>query len=348
MTGTSATTEGEDMTSSREWRLASRPVGWPTPDNFELATVELPDPAPGQVLVRNLVMSVEPYMRGRMNDAKSYVPPFQMGQPLSGAAVGEVVASAGRDVHPGDLVVHDLGWREYALADAAHVRAIDRALAPNPSAYLGVLGGPGLTAYVGLLDIAAMRPGDRVFISGAAGAVGSLVGQFARLRGASWVVGSAGSAAKVALLTERLGFDTAFNYRDGSLREQLQRAAPDGIDVYFDNVGGEHLEAAIGALRRYGRVALCGAISAYNETQPPPGPRNLGLAITNRLSLRGYIVLDHYDRLPDFLREVGGWLAGGQLHLEETVVDGLENAPAAFLGMLRGENIGKALVRIAQ
>jgi NADPH-dependent curcumin reductase CurA len=335
------------VTTSREIRLASRPVGWPTPDTFELATVELPDPAPGQVLVRNLVMSVDPYMRGRMNDAKSYVPPYQVGKALTGQAVGEVVASASSQVKPGDVVLHDFGWRDYALVDAARVRTVDPGAVPSVSAYLGVLGGPGLTAYVGLLDIAAMRPGDTVFVSGAAGAVGSLAGQFAKLRGAARVVGSAGSAAKVELLTRRLGFDAAFNYRDGPVRPQLKQAAPDGIDVYFDNVGGEHLEASIAALRPYGRVALCGAISVYNDAQPTAGPNNLSLAIGKRLTLRGFIVFDHYDRTPEFLAEVGGWLAAGKIHLEETVVDGLENAPAAFLGMLRGANTGKALVRLA-
>jgi NADPH-dependent curcumin reductase CurA len=333
-------------TTSREIRLASRPVGWPTPETFALAAVELPDPAPGEVLVRNLVMSIDPYMRGRMNDAKSYIPPFELGKALVGQAVGEVVASASPDVKPGDLVLHDLGWRDYALLDAANVRTLDPAAAPSPSAYLGVLGGPGLTAYVGLLDIAAMRPGDTVFVSGAAGAVGSLVGQFAKLRGAARVVGSAGSAAKVAALTERFGFDAAFNYREGPVRKQLKQAAPEGIDVYFDNVGGEHLEASIAALHRYGRAALCGAISSYNHAQPVPGPDNLALAVSKRLTLRGFIVFDHYDRLPDFVSEVGGWLAAGQLDLAETVADGLENAPDAFLGMLRGENIGKALVRL--
>jgi NADPH-dependent curcumin reductase CurA len=332
--------------ASREIRLASRPVGWPTAETFALATVELPDPAPGQVLVRNLIMSVDPYMRGRMNDAKSYIPPFEVGKPLLGATIGEVVSSASPDVKPGDVVLHDLGWRDYALADAAKVRAVDPAAAPSLSAYLGVLGGTGLTAYVGLFDIAAMKPGDTVFVSGAAGAVGSLVGQFAKLRGAGRVIGSAGSAAKVAALTGRLGFDAAFNYREGPVRRQLKQAAPDGIDVYFDNVGGEHLEASIAALRRYGRVALCGAISTYNDAEPAPGPNNLALAVTKRLTLRGFIVFDHYDRLPDFTREVGGWLADGKLVLEETYVDGLENAPAAFLGMLRGENTGKALVRL--
>ncbi|HKT05899.1 MAG TPA: NADP-dependent oxidoreductase [Rugosimonospora sp.] len=333
-------------TKSREIRLASRPSGWPTPDNFALATVELPDPAPGQVLVRNLVMSVDPYMRGRMNDVKSYVPPFQVGEALTGGAVGEVVASNSPRLKPGDVVLHDFGWRDYALADAAGFRTVDATAVPSVNAYLSVLGGIGLTAWVGLVDIAAMRAGETVFVSGAAGAVGSLAGQFAKLRGAARVVGSAGSAEKVRLLTERFGYDAAFNYKDGPVRPQLKRAAPDGIDVYFDNVGGEHLTASLAALRRGGRVAVCGAISGYNETQPPPGPDNLSLLISKRLTMRGFLVFDHYDRLPDFLAEVGGWLAAGQIHVEETVVDGLEQAPAAFLGMLRGENIGKALVRL--
>jgi NADPH-dependent curcumin reductase CurA len=321
-------------------------VGWPTEDTFELATVELPDPAPGQVLVRNLVMSVDPYMRGRMNDAKSYIPPFEVGQPLQGTTIGEVVGSASPDVKPGDVVLHELGWRDYALTDAARVRVVDPAAVPSPSAYLSVLGTPGLTAYVGLFDIAGMQPGETVFVSGAAGAVGSLAGQFAKLRGAGRVVGSAGSAAKVAALTGKFGYDAAFNYREGPVRRQLKQAAPDGIDVYFDNVGGEHLEASIAALRRFGRAALCGAISTYNDAEPAPGPNNMALAVTKRLTLRGFIVLDHFDRLPDFIAEVGGWLAAGKLVLEETYVDGLENAPAAFLGMMRGENLGKALVRL--
>jgi NADPH-dependent curcumin reductase CurA len=226
-----------------------------------------------------------------------------------------------------------------------------RKITPVPgvplSAYLGVLGMPGLTAYVGLLDIAAFKEGDVVFVSGAAGAVGSLAGQIARLKGASRVIGSAGSEAKVAYLIEKLGFDDAFDYRvDGPVVEQLRRAAPKGIDVYFDNVGGEHLEAAIDVFRPYGRTAMCGAISVYNEAEPPPGPRNLFLAIGKRLTLRGFIVSDHGDRMPAMIEEVGAWLRDGKITFEETVVEGLENAPAAFIGMLRGENIGKMIVRL--
>jgi NADPH-dependent curcumin reductase CurA len=334
------------MTRAREYHLASRPDGWPTADNFRLVEADLPEPGPGQVLVRNLMMSVDPYMRGRMNDVKSYVPPFQVGQPLEGAAIGEVVDSRDERLAPGDTVLHNFGWRDLAVADAARFRAVDATLAPGLSAYLGILGTTGMTAYVGLLDIAAMKPGDVVFVSTAAGAVGSAAGQIAKLRGAARVVGSAGSAAKVAHLTDVLGFDAAFDYHAGPVREQLRAAAPDGIDVYFDNVGGDHLEAAISALHNFGRVALCGAISVYNATGPTPAPRNLGLAIGKRLTLRGFIVTDHGDRRADFLTEVSGWLRDGRLRHTETIVDGLENAPEAFLGMLRGENIGKMVVRL--
>lgn len=331
---------------SREIHLASRPTGWPTLDNFRLVEVPLPPVGPGQVLVRNLVMSVDPYMRGRMNDVRSYTPPFQLDQALTGGAVGEVIESESPGLKAGDVVLHFYGWRDYVVADATGFQVVDPAAAPAISAYLGALGMPGLTAYVGLLDIASMRPGDAVFVSGAAGAVGSLVGQIARLRGASRVVGSAGSAAKVAHLTATLGFDAAFNYRDAPAREQLTRAAPDGIDVYFDNVGGEHLEAALAALRPHGRVALCGAIAQYNNAEPAPGPNNFALAIGKRLTMRGFIITDHHDRMPDFLAEMGAWLAAGQIRFDETFVDGLTHAPDAFLGLLRGENTGKMLVRL--
>ncbi|MEV0460611.1 NADP-dependent oxidoreductase [Catellatospora methionotrophica] len=330
------------MTVGREIHLASRPVGVPTPDNFRLVEVDVPEPAEGQVKVRNLVMSVDPYMRGRMNDAKSYVPPFALDAVLDGGAVGEVVASRSADLKPGDLVLHGYGWREWAVDDARRFRKIEP-VAP-PSAFLGVLGMPGLTAYVGLLDIAAMKPGDTVFVSGAAGAVGSLVGQLARLKGAARVIGSAGSAAKVAHLTGDLGFDAAFNYRDGDVSGQLKQAAPDGIDVYFDNVGGDHLTAAIARAKPFARFALCGAISAYNE--PVPGPDNMALLIGKRLTMRGFIVTDHNDRMADLIREVGAWYAAGEIKAEETVVEGLENAPEAFGGLLTGANTGKMVVKL--
>lgn len=330
------------MTVGREIHLASRPVAMPTPDNFRLVEVAVPEPAEGQVKVRNLVMSVDPYMRGRMNDVKSYVPPFALDAVLDGGAVGEVVESRSPDLKAGDLVLHGYGWREWAVDDARRFRRLDP-VAP-PSAFLGVLGMPGLTAYVGLLDIAAMKPGDTVFVSGAAGAVGSLVGQLARLKGAARVIGSAGSAAKVAHLTGELGFDAAFNYRDGDVSKLLKQAAPDGIDVYFDNVGGDHLTAAIARAKPFARFALCGAISAYNE--PVPGPDNMTLMIGKRITMRGFIVSDHNERMADLVREVGAWYAAGEIKAEETVVEGLENAPEAFTGLLRGANTGKMVVKL--
>ncbi|MGC4805822.1 NADP-dependent oxidoreductase [Micromonospora sp. DT233] len=332
------------MTVNREIHLAARPQGWPTADTFRLVTTEVPTPGPGQLLVRNQFMSVDPYMRGRMNDAKSYIPPFALDAPLDGAAVGEVVAGEAAGFTPGDTVVHGLGWREYALVDARRAEKVDPSLAPA-SAYLGVLGMPGLTAYAGLLDVAALRPGERVFVSAAAGAVGSLVGQIAKLRGAAHVVGSAGSAAKVERL-RALGFDAAFDYHDGPVHESLKAAAPDGIDVYFDNVGGDHLEAAISALRLHGRVAVCGMIAQYNDTEPPAGPRNLALVIGKRLTLRGFLVNDHSHLREQFVQEAAGWLRDDKLSYDETIVDGIEQAPEAFLGLLRGDNLGKMLVRL--
>ncbi|MFE9958721.1 NADP-dependent oxidoreductase [Micromonospora sp. NPDC005299] len=332
------------MSANREIHLASRPQGWPTADNFRLVTTEVPTPGPDQLVVRNQFMSVDPYMRGRMNDVKSYVPPFALDAPLDGGAVGEVVASEAEGFAPGDVVLHGLGWREYALVDAKGARKVDPRLAPV-TAYLGVLGMTGLTAYAGLLDVAAMKPGETVFVSGAAGAVGSMVGQIAKLRGAARVVGSAGSPAKVERL-RALGFDAAFDYHDGPVRDRLRAAAPDGVDVYFDNVGGEHLEAAIGAMNLHGRAAICGMIAQYNATEPPAAPRNLALLIGKRLTLRGFLVGDHGHLREQFVQEMAGWLRDGRISYDETVVDGIERAPEAFLGMLRGENLGKMLVRV--
>jgi NADPH-dependent curcumin reductase CurA len=334
-------------TKTREIHLAKRPQGEPTVDDFRLVETTLPDPGPGEVLVKNLWMSVDPYMRGRMNDVPSYLPPWRLDEAATGGAVGKVLASESAEVPVGSLVLHDAGWRQHAVLPAQQVRVVPKVEGLSPSVYLGVLGMPGLTAYAGLFRIAEYVDGDVVFVSGAAGAVGSLVGQFAKLRGSKRVIGSAGSADKVRYLLNELGFDAAFNYRDGPMPEQLKAAAPLGINVYFDNVGGDHLEAAIGSLRRNGRVALCGAISSYNATKAPSGPRNLALAIGKRLTLRGFIVLDHYDLLAEFTEVVGAWLRDGKVVFHETVVDGLDNAPVAFLGLLRGKNIGKMLVRLA-
>jgi NADPH-dependent curcumin reductase CurA len=331
--------------TSRQWRLAARPHGEPTPGDFALAEVEVPEPAEGQVLVRNLVMSVDPYMRGRMNDVKSYVPPYQLDQPLDGGAVGEVVASGVETHRPGDLVLHGLGWRDLALGPAEAFRVLPSSGA-SPSAHLGVLGMPGLTAYAGLFEVAGFSAGETVFVSAAAGAVGSLVGQLAKARGGR-VIGSAGSPDKVRWLTEGLGFDAAFDYRAAPVLAQLRAAAPEGIDVYFDNVGGDHLEAALDVARVHARFAVCGMISRYNATEPTPAPRNLFMLVGKRLTVRGFLVRDHAHLQEEFSREVGAMLAEGRLEAVETVVQGLENAPSAFLGLLRGENTGKMVVRIA-
>ncbi|MFE7315512.1 NADP-dependent oxidoreductase [Streptomyces sp. NPDC057555] len=332
-------------TSSRAWHLVARPQGWPTPDDFALREVALPELAEGQILVRNLYFSVDPYMRGRMNDVKSYVPPFQLDQPMDGGAVGEVLASRAEGFAVGDHVLHGLGWREHAVVDADRAAKADASLAPL-TAYLGVLGMPGLTAYAGLLAVAEFKAGDAVFVSGAAGAVGSQVGQIARLKGASRVIGSAGSDEKVRLLTEEYGFDAAFNYKNGDVTGQLKAAAPDGIDVYFDNVGGDHLEAAISALNVHGRAAICGMISMYNATEPSCAPRNLPLVIGKRLRLEGLLVNDHQALRPQFVEEVSAWIRSGELKYTETKVSGVENGVEAFLGMLRGANTGKMLVSL--
>jgi NADPH-dependent curcumin reductase CurA len=330
--------------TGREWHLAARPNGWPVPEDFALVEAPVQAPGAGQIVVRNEFLSVDPYMRGRMNDVKSYVPPFRLGAVMDGGAVGRVVASEAEGFAVGDAVLHGLGWREYATLDAAKSVKVDASL-PLQS-YLGVLGMTGLTAYAGLLEVGGFKPGDAVFVSGAAGAVGSMVGQIAKLRGASLVVGSAGSDEKVRRLTEDFGFDAAFDYKNGPVAEQLAKVAPEGIDIYFDNVGGEHLEAAIGALKLKGRAVLCGAIAQYNDTNPPVGPRNLALAIGKRLRLEGMLVGDHYGLQPQFVAEVGEWLREGKLVVEDTVVDGFENTADAFLGMLHGANTGKMLVRL--
>ncbi|GIG91629.1 NADP-dependent oxidoreductase [Plantactinospora endophytica] len=336
---------GPDL-SSREIRLVARPTGEPGPENFELVRTTVPAPGPGQILVRNTWLSVDPYMRGRMDDRKSYIAPFRIGAALDGGAVGEVVASEAESVPVGATVSHFLGWREYAVLDAAAATVVDTGIAPA-EAYLGVLGLTGLTAYVALTDTATVRPGDVVFVSAAAGAVGSVAGQFARKLGASRVVGSAGGPQKARRLVAEFGYDAAIDYRAGSVAAQLATAAPDGIDVYFDNVGGDHLAAALGALHVGGRVALVGAISGYNATAPVPGPANLALAVSKRLSLRGMLVTDHLDRFAEYLPLAASWLADGSLRTVSTVREGIEAAPGAFLEMLRGGNVGKMLVRLA-
>ena len=331
--------------TGREWHLVSRPVGFPQPSDFALVEAEVRQPGPGEVLVRNAYVSVDPYMRGRMSSAKSYVAPFELGKTMQGGAVGEVVVSNAEGIEAGDHVLHFLGWREYAVVDAKQAVKVDPGAAPL-STYLGVLGMTGLTAYAGLLRTASFKEGDSVFVSGAAGAVGSQVGQIARLKGASRVIGSAGSDEKVKLLLEEYGFDAAFNYKNGPVAQQLREAAPDGVDVYFDNVGGDHLEAAIGSLNRDGRIAVCGMISVYNNTEAAPGPRNLARLIQTRGRIQGFLVGDHYDLQQEFVQEVGAWIRSGELKYTETVVEGIENNLEAFFGVLRGDNTGKMIVKL--
>lgn len=328
---------------AREIRLVARPRGFPDEELFEVAETSIPDPADGQLLIRNAYFSVDPYMRPRMNDVRSYVAPYTLGEAMPGGAVGRVAASRNDRFVEGDWVLHQLGWREWALSDGKAIRRVDPSVAPVSTA-LGVLGMPGFTAWYGLFVLAEPKEGETVLVSGAAGAVGSAAGQMARIAGCR-VIGSAGSEEKLAWLRD-LGFDAIFNYREQRPREALAELAPEGIHMYFDNVGGDHLEAAIGALRTHGRVAACGSISRYNDVEPSPGPRNMFMVVTKRLRLQGYIITDHYDRFGEFAAQAGEWVRDGRLKYRETVVEGIENAPRAFCGLLRGENIGKMLVKV--
>jgi NADPH-dependent curcumin reductase CurA len=326
--------------------LVSRPHQRPAPENFALEEQPVGELSPGQVLVRNAYMSVDPAMRGRMEPTeKHYTTNFSVGGPLDGSAIGRVVASRADRFAPGDFVRHRLGWRDYAVVDASAATVVDATLAPLPT-WLGVLGQTGFTAYVGLRRAGELREGDVVFVSAAAGAVGSAAGQFARLLGASRVIGSAGGAGKARILVDELGFDEGIDYRAG-LVEGLAAAAPDGIDLYFDNVGGDHLVAALYALKVRGRVALCGMISTMEDASSAPGVQHLIQAVLKRLTLRGFIVRDHEDIRPEFEKQVAAWLRTGELLSRQTVVDGLENSVGAFLGLLSGANVGKMLVRLS-
>ena len=332
-------------TTNREVRLKSRPEGVPTADNFEIASVELPETGDGQVLVQNIYMSVDPYMRGRMVDRRSYVPPFQIGEPLTGGCVGKVVQSNHADYAMGDYVASFLSWREYYLSDGRGLQKLDPQL--PLSTYLGIAGMPGQTAYWGLLDIGKPQEGETVFVSAAAGAVGSVVCQIAKLKGCT-VIGSAGSDEKIAWLKNEIGVDEAFNYKtSGSIARMLRKLAPNGIDIYFENVGGDHLEGALANMNMNGRIPVCGMIAQYNATEPVPGPSNLANIIGMRLLLKGFIVSDYDARSAEFYADMGKWLASGQLKYQETILDGIENAPAAFIGLFSGENKGKMLVKLS-
>lgn len=329
---------------SREIRLASRPKGTPTAGNFLLAQSEVRPPQDQQVLVHNLFMSVDPYMRGRMNEGMSYVPSFELGEVLDGGAVGEVIESRSKELKPGDIVTSSYGWREYFVASPKELHPVSHGIQPL-SVYLGALGMTGMTAWAGL-KLGEVKAGDVVYISGAAGAVGNVAGQLAKMRGCR-VIGSAGSIEKVIFLREECGFDIAFNYKVGPVVEQLKIEAPDGIDVYFDNVGGQTLEAALSALRVHGRIVACGSISGYNDENPQPGPSNLFNVITKRLTMKGLIVSDWLDRQGEFEKEVGGYYRAGKLKNKETVVEGIDQAVGAFIGLFAGRNVGKMVVKLA-
>ncbi|MBX0290467.1 NADP-dependent oxidoreductase [Hymenobacter sp. HSC-4F20] len=324
--------------------LASRPSGAPSADNFRFETRDVPAPTSGQVLLKTRYVSVDPYMRGRMSDAKSYIAPFVVGEPISGGVVAEVVESQVEQLPVGTLVTGNLPWQQYSVAEGNALQPIPAGAAPA-SYYLGLLGMPGLTAYFGLLDICQPAPGETVVVSGAAGAVGLIVGQLAKIKGAR-VVGTAGSDEKVAYLQE-LGFDVAINYKTANLPEALATAAPNGVDCYFDNVGGAITDAVYDLLNKHARIALCGQISSYNATEAPVGPRPEGKLLKTSAKLQGFIVSDYLPQWPTGVQQLSEWYQQGKLRTEETITEGFEQIPAAFLGLFKGENTGKAIVKVA-
>jgi NADPH-dependent curcumin reductase CurA len=334
------------MTGTRAWHLKSRPSGLPDMSHFELKPLDLPSLADGMVRVENEWLSVDPYMRGRMNDVKSYVPPFEVGAPLQGGAVGKVVESRSDDLNVGDTVFHMMGWREQAVGEARHFTKVPAMGVPDEQ-WLGNLGLTGATAYFGLLRVAEAKEGDIVFVSAAAGAVGSAVVQIAKAKGMT-VIGSAGGDEKCAWVRE-LGADAAIDYKAGPVVKQLIEAAqalgPGGIDVYFDNVGGDHLDAAFAAARDNARFAICGMIENYNAG-PPPAFRYIMRVIAARIRMQGFIYTDYMAEMPDFYRDMGGWIASGQVKSRETVRDGIEATPQAFLDLFSGGNTGKMLVKL--
>lgn len=322
----------------------SRPDGPPSEDNFEIVETPTPPVGDGQMLRRTIWLSVDPYMRGRMSTVRSYVPPANLGEPMVGQTVSEVLESNDPRYKPGDLVLGYDGWQAYAVGDGQGLRKLDPSQAPI-SWSLGVLGMPGLTAYVALLDIGQAKSGETVVVSAAAGAVGSITGQIAKLKGCR-VVGTAGSDEKCEFVTRELGFDACINYKTADLNESLKAACPKGIDVYIDNVGGPLLEAVLRRINVHARIPLVGLISQYSDTKPSPGP-NLGSFLVNRATLRGMIIFDHLDRTPDFLRDMSQWIREGKVRYREDVVTGLRNAPKAFLGLFKGENTGKRVVAVS-
>jgi NADPH-dependent curcumin reductase CurA len=332
------------MATNRRVLLASRPTGWVSEANFRIEEAPLRAPADGEVLVKNLWLSLDPYMRGRMNEGKSYAAKQEIGEVMIGGTVGEVVESRNAKFAKGDQVLGMLGWQQYGLSDGKGLNKVDASRAPL-SAYLGVLGMPGVTAWVGLLDICQPKAGETVVVSAASGAVGSVVGQIAKIKGCR-AVGIAGGREKCDYVVKQLGFDACVDYKAGALNDDLKAAVPDGIDCYFENVGGEILDAALRRMNAFSRIAVCGLISQYNATEPY-GVKTVQSILTNRIKVQGFIVSDRMELWPKALADLAGWVAAGKIKFRETVTEGLENAPRAFIGLLKGENFGKQLVRIA-
>ncbi|WP_207060786.1 NADP-dependent oxidoreductase [Motiliproteus sp. SC1-56] len=328
-----------------EIHLKRRPVGLPAKEDFSLVSNPIESLKDDEVLVKNLWMSVDPYMRGRMVDRESYVPPFALDAVLEGGAIGEVVESNNPAFGVGSKVASMNGWRQYFTTTGKDLQLLpETGIAEQ--AYLGVLGMPGMTAYTGLMKIAGLQPGDNVFVSAASGAVGAIVCQIAKLNGCH-VAGSVGSDDKARYLEEELGVDAVVNYKTcGDLQQAIAKACPDGIDVYFENVGGAHLEAVLNLMNENGRIAVCGMIDQYNATAPAPGPANLSQIIIKKLKLQGFIVTDHWDGYPAFVQQMGQWIQQQKVTWKETVFNGIEQAPEAFIGLFEGKNTGKMLVKL--
>jgi len=331
---------------NRQITLAARPKGFPTPDDFNLVESPIPEPGDGEVLARTLFMSVDPYMRGRMNDRASYAANVQIGDVMVGGNVGEVIASNDPNFEVGDIVNTHTGWQAYGVSKGSVLRKVDPDLAPVSTA-LGVLGMPGLTAYFGLLEVGQSQEGETVVVTGAAGAVGSIVGQIAKIKGCR-AVGVAGTSAKVAHIVDELGFDAAFDYKKVSdYSSEFKRQCPDGIDVYFDNVGGPISDAIFPLMNVHGRISVCGQISQYNLTRPDQSPRIMWHFISQRLTMRGFLVFDFEDQYDAALKQMGVWINEGLIKYREDIWEGLENAPEAFIDMMQGGNMGKRVVKVA-
>ena len=337
----------------REVHLKQYPHGMPSEEIFEIVKVNIPEPKEGEFLVKNLWMSVDPYMRGRMKspeESKSYISSYRLSKPLEGSCIGQIIESENNNYKVGEFVLGNFGWRDYWISNGRDIMKVNSKIAPIQT-YLGALGMPGLTAYVGLINIGKLNEGkDTVFISAASGAVGSIACQIAKIKGCH-VVGSAGSDEKVEWLYDSIKLDYAFNYKtigENNLSSELKKGCPEGIDLYFDNVGGKHLEAALDNTKTFGRIVLCGMISQYNVTAPYVGPSNIFLAITNRIRLQGFIITDHYEMFNQFQENISNWIKDGKIKWKETIIQGLENSPKAFTGLFKGENFGKMLIKIAE